>query len=587
VRLVETRLLEGPNVYRLEPVVKLEFAVGRRRTFYGQRDPGRHALVWLGAKVPASQWPAGVAAVAAWVRRLRADHGEGRGGLAVHRSSDPGHWLVTFPWVGAERALSLAEAAVALADRDVPPSRNASLTAGQGRLLERWTARLGEARTTPPAWIRDVERRIPIVSVSGTNGKSTVTRLITHILMTGGRHVGTTTSDGVMVDERMVEPGDWTGPGGAQQILGRHDIDIAVLETARGGIVLRGVGYESNEASVFTNVSSDHLDLQGIHTLPELAEVKSTICRITRSDGWVVLNADDPLVAAVARRVRAQVAYFTLGGRGVRTVQRHRAAGGRAYLVHRGTIIEAQGRTETEIVEVARVPITIGGLAQYNVANALAAAGGARGVGASIAQVRDGLTDFAPSTERSPGRLNLFRLGSRLVIVDFAHNEAGIAAVLDVAEGIAAGAAARAAPITVIVGTAGDRPDDTLRGIGRIAASRAQRVVIKETLKYLRGRTAESVVGEILAGVRDAGRSPAGVPIYRSETEALRAELNGAAGAAGSAGRPDGSRVIVLMCHEERVEVFELLASLGARPVDVASELTTLVPRLQGRPRRG
>jgi cyanophycin synthetase len=585
VRLVETRLLEGPNVYRLEPVVKLEFAVGRRRSFYGQRDPGRHALVWLGRTVPTSQWPAGIAAVVSWLRRLRADHGEGRGGLAAHRSSDPGHWIVTFPWTGAERALTLAEAAVALAERDVPSARRATLTPGQRRGLDRWTARIEEARATPPAWIRDADRRIPVVSVSGTNGKSTVTRLITHILLAAGRRVGTTTSDGVMVDERMVDPGDWTGPGGAQQILGRRDIDVAVLETARGGIVLRGVGYESNESSVLTNVSSDHLDLQGIHTLPELAEVKSTICRITRPDGWVVLNADDPHVAGVARRVRGQIAYFTLGGRGARTVQRHRAAGGRAYVLDGGSLVELEGRTETEIVEVARVPITIGGLARYNVANALAAAGGARGVGATIANVRDGLMDFALSTERSPGRLNLFRLGSRVVIVDFAHNEAGIDAVLDVAEGIAAGAAARAAPITAIVGTAGDRPDDTLRGIGRIAASRAQRVVIKETLKYLRGRTPESVVGEILAGVREAGRSPADVAVYRSETTALQAELN-SAGTAGNAGRPDGARVIVLMCHEERSEVFELLARLGARPVDVASELTTLVPRLQGRPRR-
>ena len=220
---------------------------------------------------------------------------------------------MTFPWLGAERALTLAEAALALAERDVSPSRTAHLTGAPGataRPLER--AHPAEARATPPTWIRDADRRIPIVSISGTNGKSTVTRLITHILLRAGRHVGTTTSDGVLVDERMVDPGDWTGPGGAHQILARRDIDVAVLETARGGIVLRGVGYESNDASVLTNVSSDHLDLQGIHTLPELAEVKSTICRITRPDGWVVLNADDPLVAAVARRVRARVALFTL-----------------------------------------------------------------------------------------------------------------------------------------------------------------------------------------------------------------------------------------------------------------------------------
>jgi cyanophycin synthetase len=587
VRQVETRLLEGPNVYRLEPVVKLEVAIGRRRTWYGQRDPARHALVHLGARIPARDWPDPVAAVVAWIRRLRVDHGEGRGGVTVHRSSDPGHWIVTFPWLGAERALTLTEAALALAERDVSPSRTAQLTGAQERLVARWSERIAAARATPPTWVRDSARRFPIVSISGTNGKSTVTRLISHILLGAGRHVGTTTSDGVLVDERMVEPGDWTGSGGAQQILARSDVDVAVLETARGGMVLRGVGYESNDASVLTNVSSDHLDLQGIHTLPELAEVKSTICRITKPDGWVVLNADDPLVAAVARRVRARVALFSLGGNGSAAVRRHRAAGGRAYLVRDGSLIEANGQKETAIVEVTRVPITIGGLARHNVANALAAAGGARGLGVSIAAVRDGLVDFAPSSERSPGRLNLYRLGSKVVIVDFAHNEAGIAAVLDVAEGIAGGAAGRAAPVTAIIGTAGDRPDDTLRGIGRIAAQRAQRVAIKQTLAYLRGRTAASVVGELLAGVVEGGKAVADVPIYDSETEALRAELNGAAGAGADGGRSNAPRVIVLMCHEDRIGVFELLDRLGARPVDVATELTELVPRLQGRPRWG
>lgn len=580
MRLVEIRLLEGPNVYRLEPVVKVELAVGRRRTWYGQRDPGRHALVRLGAAVPSREWPDPIAAIAAWVRRLRADHGEGRTGLAVHRSSDPGHWIVTFPWTGEERARTLAEAAIALAERNVSPSRTARLTGAQERMVARWTDRMNEARTSPPTWIRDAERRIPIVSISGTNGKSTVTRLITHILLGAGHHVGTTTSDGVLVDERMVDPGDWTGPGGAHQVLARSDVDIAVLETARGGIVLRGMGYESNDASVLTNVSSDHLDLQGIHTLPELAEVKSTVCRITRPDGWVVLNGDDPLVAAVARRVRARVAFFSMeGADGGPIVRRHVAAGGRAYLVRSGWLTEVNGREVTRIVEVARVPLTIGGLARHNVANALAAAGGARGLGATIDQVGDGLIDFRPSAERSPGRLNLYRLGSRLVIVDFAHNEAGIAAVLDVAEGLAAGAAGRAAPITAIVGTAGDRPDDTLRGIGRIAAQRAQRVVIKETRKYLRGRTEASVIGELRAGIAAGGVAASDVPVYESETVALRSELVGRG--------PDSPRVIVLMCHEERDGVFHVLADLGAKPVDVTDELTALVPRLQDRPRRG
>jgi cyanophycin synthetase len=588
VRLVEIRLLEGPNVYRLEPVVKVELAVGRRRTWYGQRDPGRHALVRLGASVPSRAWPDPIAAVVAWVRRLRIDHGEGRAGLGVHRSSDPGHWIVTFPWTGAERAQLLAEAALALAERDVSPSRTARLTGAQERFLQRWGERIGDAGTSPPTWIRDDQRRMPVVSISGTNGKSTVTRLITHILLTAGRHVGTTTSDGVLVDERMVDPGDWTGPGGAHLVLRRSDVDVAVLETARGGIVLRGMGYESNDASVLTNVSSDHLDLQGIHTLPELAEVKSTVCRITKPDGWTVLNGDDALVAAIGRRVRAQVAYFSIArdGRWPTVVRRHLARGGRAYLERDGWLTEVEGERVHRIVEAARVPITIGGLARHNVANVLAAAGGARALGASLEEVRDGLVDFRPSAERSPGRLNLFRLGARVVIVDFAHNEAGISAVLDVAEGIAGGAAGRAAPITAIIGTAGDRPDDTLRGIGRIAAKRAQRVVIKETHHYLRGRTAAAVTGELLAGVKAGGMATGDVTVYESETAALRAELNGAGGNGHGRGA-DAPRVIVLMCQEDRDGVFRLLDDLGARPVDIASELTALVPRLQERPRRG
>lgn len=578
-------MLEGPNVYRLEPVVKVELALGRRRTWYGQRDPGRHAIVRLGAAVPAREWPDPIAAIAAWVRRLRADHGEGRGRLAVHRSSDPGHWIITYPWSGEERSRLVTDAALALAERDVSPSKTARLTGAQERLLERWTEKIAAARTTPPPWIRDADRRIPAISISGTNGKSTVSRLITHILIGAGKRVGTTTSDGVLIDERMVEPGDWTGPGGAQQVLRRSDIDVAVLETARGGIVLRGMGYESNDASVLTNVSSDHLDLQGIHTLPELAEVKSTICRVTKASGWVVLNADDALVAAVGRRVRANVAYFSAASALPGVLRRHVRGGGRAYIVRDGTIMELEGDRESSIVEVRRVPITIGGLARHNVANAMAAAGGARGLGATLAQVRDGLSDFAPSSDRSPGRLNLFRLGSRVVIVDFAHNEAGIDAVMDVAEGIAAGGAGRTAPITAIIGTAGDRPDDTLRGIGKIAAKRAQRVAIKETLKYLRGRSAAAVTGELLAGVKAGGMASSDVPVYPSETAALRAELNGAASNGHGRGA-DAPRVIVLMCHEEREEVFELLKSLGARPVDIASELTTIVPRLQERPRR-
>ena len=584
MRLVEIRLLEGPNVYRLEPVVKVEVAVGRRRTFYGQRDPERHALVLLGAAIPRRDWPEPISTLTGWAARLRLEHGEARGPVRVHRSSDPGHWIATWPWSGSERARLIAEAAVALADKAATPARRAHLTGSQERLLAAWTERIRRASVTPPPWIRDVHRRIPVISISGTNGKSTTTRLLTRILIRAGRHVGTTTSDGVLVDERMVDPGDWTGPGGAQEILKRSDIDVAVLETARGGIVLRGMGYESNEASILTNVSSDHLDLQGIHTLPELAEVKATICRITKPDGWVILNADDPYVAPVARRVRARVAYFSAAPDESPLIRRHLAAGGRAFLVRRGEMGEAEGRRWTPFVPVREVPITLAGLARHNVANALAAAGGARALGASIEEVGAGLADFRPISEESPGRLNIFRSGARVAIVDFAHNEAGVSALLDVAEGIASGAGGRVTPITIIIGTAGDRPDDTLRGMGSIAARRAQRIVIKETLGYLRGRSRESIVGELKAGAVAAGWTD-DIPVYESEPIALRAELNGA-GAAAAGARPEQARIVLLLCHEDRGAVFELLGEMGFRPVQSAADLISLAPRLEERPRR-
>ncbi len=584
MRVIEIRLFEGPSVYRLEPVVKVELAIGRRRTWFGQRVPARHALVRLGASVLERDWPEPVTTLAGWARRLRSGHAEGVGGIRVHRSSDPGHWIVTWPWVGAERARLIAEASVALTERAATPARRAHLTGSQERLLMHWMDRIQRASASPPPWIRNADRQIPIISISGTNGKSTTTRLITRILLLAGRHVGTTTSDGVLVDERLIDPGDWTGPGGAQEILGRSDVDVAVLETARGGLVLKGIGYESNDASILTNVSSDHLDLQGIHTLPELAEVKATICRITKADGWVILNADDPFVRAVGRTVRANVALFSQIGDASVPLRRHLAKGGRGYLVRRAELGEAEGDRWTPIADVRDVPITLAGMARHNIANALAAAAGARALGSSIDDVRRGLLDFRPSVDESPGRMNIFRNGGRVAIVDFAHNEAGLEVLLDVAEGIAGGADGRVTPITVIIGTAGDRPDDTLRGMGQIAAGRAQRLVFKETLGYLRGRSRESILGELRAGAKAGGWTQE-IPIYETEVAALRAELNGAASASDGS-RHDAARIVVLLCHAERDDVFALLRERHFRPVETAADLINLAPSLEDRPRR-
>jgi cyanophycin synthetase len=572
VRLIEIRLLDGPNLYRLEPALKVEVAIGRRRTWFGQREPERHALVRLGASVPRAAQHARVAALADWVRRLRREHPDGAvGPVTVHRSSDPGHWILAWPWALGDRAQAIAEAALALVERDVQPRATAQLTPRQARRVAHLGSRIAAAEGDGPAWIRDADRRLPIVSITGTNGKTTTTRLIAHVLREAGRRVGATTSDGIVIGRGIVEPGDWTGPGGAGAILRRDDVDVAVLETARGGILLRGVGYESNDVSVITNVSSDHMDLQGIHTLPELTEVKAVTARITKPGGRVILNGDDRHVVGIGRSVRAPVALFSLEGDRSARVRRHLRAGGRAYLVRDGRLGEAEGATWRPIVPLADVPIALGGAARHNLANALAAIAATRALGTSIAAVRGGLRSFAPTADDSRGRLNVFRDAGRIVVIDFAHNEAGVAVLLDVVEAIARGTGERGrrAPITAIVGLAGDRPDDTLRGVGKIVAQRVDRIVQKEMLHYLRGRTRESVLGEIRAGTISGGWK-ADIPVYGSEVKALGAELDR------STALP-GPEVIVLLCHEQREEVFELVTARGLRPVEDHAELARLV----------
>ena len=304
-----------------------------------------------------------------------------------------------------------------------------------------------------------------------------------------------------------------------------------MLETARGGILLRGVGYESNEASVVTNVSSDHMDLQGIHTLPELAEVKSIIARITKPDGWVVLNADDRHVAGIARRVRGKVAFFSprrataRRGSGATCA----AAAGRTSCARAGSA-RPRAIAWRPLAALADVPIVLGGFARHNVANALAAAGAARAMGASLASGRARAPHVRARPRRTPaGGSTSSGTSRRIVVVDFAHNEAGVGVLLDVAEAIAASAGverARRAPISAIVGLAGDRPDDTLRGVGQASwPARVDRFVQKEMLHYLRGRTRESVLGEIRAGAAEGGWTGE-IPVYVDEPTALAAELD-------------------------------------------------------------
>jgi cyanophycin synthetase len=483
--------------------------------------------------------------------------------VTIHRTSEPGHWVVAFPWREEDRAERIAEAAIVLAERGVPPG----VRARGSRTLRRALESIERASAGgPPAWIRDAERQVPVISLSGTNGKTTTTRMLGSILRAGGRRVGMTTSDGVVVDDRLIEEGDLTGPLGARGVLRRDDVDVAVLETARGGLVLRGMGYESNEAAIITNVSSDHLDLHGIHTLPEIAEVKSVIARVTRPDGVVVLNAQDELVAAIAREVRAPVWWFSMDPvhPRVRRIGRPGArVGARAFVLRDGMIVEVGPDGTCPILAIDDIPATLGGVAIHNVANALAAAAGGRAMGATREVVAAGLRAFRPTADQAPGRLNRYSDGSRTVIVDFAHNEAGLGVALSTARGLARRLGPDA-PVVAIIGTAGDRPDDTLRAIGRVAAHDADAVAIKESLHYLRGRTREGVVGELRVGLRQGGVDPATVPVHIDEVTAVRAELTDPA-------RPMGSGaagVLLVMTHEQRSAVAGLLAALGFRPLD-------------------
>lgn len=559
VRLVEVRTLDGPNLYRLEPTVRLEVAVGKGRSWYGERLPGRHALVHLGATVTSRAAPAPVAAIAGWVRRLNRRALGLRVPVTIHQTSEPGRWVVAFPWREREKAEAIARAAFRLTD-----------TGSNGRSFERALRLIGEAGSSPPEWISDADRRVPVISISGTNGKSTTTRMISHILRLAGRRVGTTTTDGVLVDGQLVDEGDYTGPLGARAVLTRDDVDVAVLETARGGILLRGVGYESNEAAVLTNISADHLDLQGLHTLPELAEAKAVIARMTRPTGTVVLNADDPLLAGLGRRLGATVWYFSL--RPPRARLRARLARrGRAIVLDDGWLVWLSGSSRRRVVAVAEIPATLGGLARHNVANALAAAAGAHALGATWAQVAAGLRDFGAGPEHMPGRLNAYRLGNRLVIVDYAHNEAGVAALMDVADGLMGPRGRRRGTVSAVVGTAGDRPDDTLRGIGRTAGARADQVAIKESLTFLRGRTRAGVIGELRAGMHAAGVPTSAIAVYENEPAALRGELTTPGRLAAT---DDGTpRLLLLLCHAQRDEVEAILDKSGARRVADPADL--------------
>jgi cyanophycin synthetase len=395
---------------------------------------------------------------------------------------------------------------------------------------------------------------IPVIQVSGTNGKTTTTRLLAHMVMTAGKRVAYSSTDGVYRNDRLVKKGDYSGFGGAGIALGQHP-DVAVLETARGGILLRGIGVLHNDVAVVTNVSADHLDLQGISTVDQLAEVKATVTRITRPDGWVVLNADDPRVLAMRRTASAQLWLFSLDPRHP-ALREALADRGRAITVLDGTIVWMQGAAVHPLIDLDRVPVTLAGLSRMYTQNALAAAAAGLAVGLPPRSVSKGLRTFVLDPKKNPGRTNLFSLERRLLVLDYAHNEAGMDGLVEILQGLRP----LGREIWLAIGTAGDRTDDILQGFAVRAALGTDHLAIAELLKYLRGRPREDVVEQLRRGAARAGKHD--VAVYPDEMRALRAMLKASA----------PGDIVGITALAQREAAFRWLRKKGARllgPSDV------------------
>ena len=354
--------------------------------------------------------------------------------------------------------------------------------------------------------------RIPIVGVTGTNGKTTTSRMIAHVFKGIGRTVGMTSTDGIVVNERLVIRADASGPKSARMVLQNPSVDFAVFEVARGGILREGLGYERNDVAVVLNVAPDHLGIGGVDTLEELAAVKSVVVQAVPRDGFAVLNADDPLVAEMRRVCAGEVVWFTM-----RTdnelVEDHCRRGGRAVVLERSAmgdmIVIRHGRRSMQLAWTHLLPATFDGKALMNVQNAMAAAGAAFAAGAHLHDIRQGLRTFTTSFYLAPGRLNVTDIDGIRVVVDYCHTAPGMRMLGDFVERLAEprpGAPIEKSRRIGVIATAGDRRDEDMRELGEAAAPHFDAIVVREDRNLRRrkpGETAELVAD----GVRGAAAS--------------------------------------------------------------------------------
>ncbi|MDN5789318.1 MAG: tetratricopeptide repeat protein [Micrococcales bacterium] len=540
VRVDEVRVLDGPNLYFSRPAIKVSLHLPGYLDL--KRTDATALAVRLGMR-EASPGKRGTAlrqrfvmrVVRTVMRRVGAQVGARRLGVRVRSGASAADVVVAFPWLRRNRG-QVAGEQLGAALREL-------LEGGDVKaILDAAASTILSAADGPPPTV--IEPSVPVASITGTNGKTTTIRLMAHMCMTAGLTTAWSSTDGVVVMGETTQAGDYSGPAGARAVLETEGLDIGLLETARGGMLFKGMGVTSNDVSVVTNVSADHLGLQGIDTLDQLAEVKAIVTTVTRREGWVVLNGDDPRVWAMRYGIKAKPWAFTLDPDSP-ALWESLNSGGRGITVLEGAIVVlAPNGDPDRLVKIIDVPMTLSGLSSTNTANALAGAAAALGLGIPRAAVVEGLKTFAPDPEHNWGRLNTYTLpletgGRGTVIMDMAHNEAGLEALLDVARGLtAAGGSVR-----LVLGCAGDRPDEAIVSLGEIAGRGADETIIKVLERYLRGRTADEIDGHFREGLAKVGVFD--VPRCDGEVESL----------ARLARRAVPGDTIAVMCHAERVEI--------------------------------
>ena len=545
--LIELRVLEGPNLYFPRAAIKLTLDISDLAEVSEASASRLAARIGLKNARPG---PAGsgfrqrfaARAVARLVRAVAAEAGTARLAVRVRPTSDPLRVVVAYPWRRRGRAQALGQAVADVLDALPGADIEEAVTVAAARVT---VADAGPAPTT-------ITPRIPVVAVTGTNGKTTTSRMIAHIARTDGTLVGWSNTDGIYIDGELVEAGDYSGPSGAGRVLAHKNVRLAVTETARGGILLRGIGLTRNDVSVVTNVSADHLGLQGIDTVDQLAEVKGVVPRITRPGGWAVLNADDPRVFAMRTTIKAHPWVFSRDpdSPAIREVL---STGGRATTVIDGWVSVLKPDADPDpLIELVDVPMTLAGLSRFNVENTLAAASAALAVGIPREVVVKGLGSFRPDPEHNPGRMNFFSIGDVSVVVDLAHNEAGLEALLEIMNGVRR----PEARLLLGLGAVGDRQDELVDKLGEIGARDADVVVIAHKERYLRGRTTEELEELLRAGAARVGVED--VPAYPTEVAGLAALVEQA----------QPGDVVGLMCHADRQGVYDWIAAHGGTADD-------------------